>query len=255
MTGCLRSRPGGILPVLDLMAGHVVRGIAGRRHEYRPLAPVCDPLAVARSFRERFGLSVLYLADLDAIAGHPPALSLFQALQDDGFSLWVDAGLKHGKDAEPLLQAGVERVIAGLETLAGPDELAEAVRTCGPERLVFSLDLRAGVSLASQMWGDGDPLAIVGRAVDVGVRSAIVLDLTRVGVGQGPGTDALLTACRQRWPDIELTAGGGVRGLDDLRRLADLGVDHVLVASALHDGKLTPADLASFRSGSSPGNS
>jgi phosphoribosylformimino-5-aminoimidazole carboxamide ribotide isomerase len=253
MTGCRRSHPGGVLPVLDLMAGHVVRGIAGRRHEYRPLSPVSEPLAVARSFRERFGLSVLYLADLDAIAGLPPALSLVQTLQDDGFSLWVDAGLKHGQDAEPLLRGGVERVIAGLETLAGPEELAAAVRTCGPERLVFSLDLRAGVSLASRMWGDGDPLAIVGRAVAVGVRSAIVLDLTSVGVGQGPGTDALLTACRQRWPELELTAGGGVRGIDDLRRLADLGVDHVLIASALHDGKLSPADVASCRSGSSPG--
>jgi len=38
--------------------------------------------------------------------------------------------------------------------------------------------------------------------------------------------------------------GGGVRGAEDLRSVAASGCDAVLVASALHDGRLTAADLA-----------
>src|SRR5205085_9347687 len=60
-----------LLPVIDLMQGEVVHGIAGRREEYRPivsiLAESTKPLAVARAFREEFGFNELYLADLDAI--------------------------------------------------------------------------------------------------------------------------------------------------------------------------------------------
>src|SRR5256886_15295063 len=97
-----------ILPVLDLMHGQVVRGIAGRRHEYRPIrSPLTTsavPLAVARAFREHFGLIELYLADLDAIAGSPPALGTYADLQNDEFKLLIDAGLRSAADAAPLLE-------------------------------------------------------------------------------------------------------------------------------------------------------
>jgi phosphoribosylformimino-5-aminoimidazole carboxamide ribotide isomerase len=232
-----------ILPVLDLMAGQVVRGIAGRRHEYRPLATNSDPLAVARLFRDRFGLATLYIADLDAIAGQPPSCDLYAKLVDDGFLLWVDAGLRQTHDGVALVRAGVARLIAGLETLAGPQELDVMIRTWSPGQVVFSLDLKAGAPLASPAWESREPLAIAGRAVAAGTTSLLILDLASVGVGRGVGTEEMCGQCRRRWPALELTAGGGVRGPDDLRRLASMGVDHVLVASALHDGRLSRDDV------------
>ena len=68
-----------VLPVLDVLKGHVVRGVAGRRQEYRPiqsrLASSSQPLAIAGGFRRHFGLTEFYLADLDAILGGPPSCS------------------------------------------------------------------------------------------------------------------------------------------------------------------------------------
>ena len=43
---------------------------------------------------------------------------------------------------------------------------------------------------------------------------------------------------RRAVPDVALLAGGGVRGPEDLQRLADAGCDGALVATALHDGRL-----------------
>ena len=67
-----------VVAVLDLMGGKVVRGVGGRRSEYRPvvsrLTTSCDPVAVAEAFRQQLGIDELYLADLDAIAGARPAL-------------------------------------------------------------------------------------------------------------------------------------------------------------------------------------
>ena len=66
-----------VIPVLDLKDGEVVRGVAGRRQEYRPirsrLSDSSRPVDVAGAFRERLNLRDLYLADLNAIAGEPPA--------------------------------------------------------------------------------------------------------------------------------------------------------------------------------------
>jgi phosphoribosylformimino-5-aminoimidazole carboxamide ribotide isomerase len=70
----------------------------------------------------------------------------------------------------------------------------------------------------------------------------IVLDLADVGTGGGTRTLDLCRELKAKHPQIELIAGGGVRNLDDLKRIADAGCSGALVASALHDGRLTRAD-------------
>jgi phosphoribosylformimino-5-aminoimidazole carboxamide ribotide isomerase len=235
-----------ILPVLDLLGGQVVRGVAGRRQEYRPvvsrLTRSSRPLDVARAFRDHFGLTELYVADLDAIAGNEPAWPTFTALREEGFRLWVDAGVRESPAGRELMECGLG-VVAGLETLAGPAVLAELVRDLG-DRLVFSLDLRGSVPLGkTDVWQGADAWSIAAQAVALGVRRLLVLDLARVGVNTGTGTDELCERLVVSYPEVEVWAGGGVRGPEDLLRLRGRGVRAVLVASALHDGALTRADL------------
>jgi phosphoribosylformimino-5-aminoimidazole carboxamide ribotide isomerase len=72
----------------------------------------------------------------------------------------------------------------------------------------------------------------------------IVLELTSVGSAEGPAQQALLAALRGRLPDVELITGGGVRSAADLEILRTLGMDGVLVATALHHGGLDPKAVA-----------
>jgi phosphoribosylformimino-5-aminoimidazole carboxamide ribotide isomerase len=102
--------------------------------------------------------------------------------------------------------------------------------------LAFSLDLFDGRVLGN--WNSIEPQDIVERVVDAGIRRIIVLDLARVGLGSGIGTEDLLESLIHRFANVEFVAGGGVRNRDDLNRLESLGVAGVLMASALHDGLL-----------------
>src|SRR5579863_3928457 len=110
-----------IVPVLDLLEGCVVRGVAGERQRYRPIeSPLVDvptPLNLARAFRDRFGLSTLYVADLDAVLHDRPNLECYRALIEEDFELMIDAGLRDLSGAERVLATGAQFVIAGLETL------------------------------------------------------------------------------------------------------------------------------------------
>jgi len=242
-----------IIPVIDLMGGVAVRAVAGRRSEYRPietrLCPSPEPASVARALVEHFGLPELYVADLDAIAGGEPAWNEYEQIASCGARLLVDAGVADVRRAAELSSfraAGepIAGVIAGLENAGSPRLLEELSATVGPERMIFSLDLKSGQPLTSAMaWRDMTPVAIADSAIDAGVRRLIVLDLADVGVGGGVGTLALCRQLRGAHADCELIAGGGVRGPEDLVSMAAAGCDAALVASALHDGRLTRDDL------------
>lgn len=60
-----------LIPVIDLMAGQVVRGVRGERSAYRPIrSSLCEssaPLALAPRLLERAASDTLYIADLDEI--------------------------------------------------------------------------------------------------------------------------------------------------------------------------------------------
>lgn len=244
-----------IIPVIDLLGGVVVRGVAGRRHEYRPIeSRLCKsaaPAAIGAALRARFGFREAYVADLDAIAGADPAWQIFEALADCGLTLRIDAGIATADRARRIAEfhAGehCSAVVVGLESLASPLALEEMLEALGPDRLAFSLDLKAGTPLvAARDWQGLDALAIADRALRLGVRRLIVLDLAQVGMSQGAGTESLCRRLRQRDAKIEIVAGGGVRGLEDLESMAAAGCNGALVASALHDERLTPQMLSAY---------
>src|SRR4051812_45061293 len=169
------------------MNGIVVRGVGGLRSEYQPLVSrltsATDPREVARVLVETYRPAELYLADLDAIAGAPPAVATYRAIRELGVRLWVDAGVRDGDAAARVAAAGCD-VIAGLETVPGPTALRGIVTAVGTDRVVFSLDLRDGVPLCG--WPNPAPTAIA-----CGITRILVLDLARVGGGTGTGTDGL----------------------------------------------------------------
>ncbi|MEO6811061.1 MAG: HisA/HisF-related TIM barrel protein [Isosphaeraceae bacterium] len=233
-----------VIPVLDLKAGQAVHALAGRRDHYQPVRTFLhegsDPIDLALAYRDRLGLSEFYLADLDAIAGAPPALPLYRRLLAEPLTLQVDAGVRDLASVRPLLDAGVSNIVVALETLRTPDSLAEIIAAIGPARLVFSLDLRDGTPLIAQGadWGSFDPVLLADRAIGFGVQRLLLLDLARVGTGQGLGTLPLLATLCAAHPQVSIQVGGGISGPSDLPRLARAGASAALIGSALLDGRI-----------------
>ena len=236
-----------IIGVIDVRNGQAVHARGGVRADYAPVDAVAgvnvagDAVALARTYVERLGVRELYVADLDAIADGPRAMNegVLRDIVATGAPVMVDAGVSTPRDAQRVLDAGATRVIVGLETLTGFDALHEICAEVGGERVVFSIDLRDGVLIASP-----DVLAVAGsiaevaqRASRAGVGAAIVLDIARVGSGGGIDLESI-RAARAGLPHAALFAGGGVRGTDDLNALADAGCDGALVATALQRGSI-----------------
>ena len=228
-----------IIPVLDLKHGQVVRARAGDRAKYQPivtpLSPTSDATDVLRGLTRLAPFSTVYIADLDAIAGegsHGAVLRDLAAGAAD-IEFWLDGGFATVEAARAALPAKMSPVF-GSESLAGVEELASAHKNF--EELVLSLDYRAG--------GFMGPPEIEHR-VELWPNRIILMTLDRVGTGAGPDLGAL-AALVERAGGRAVFAAGGVRGEDDLARLREIGVAGALIATALHDGRISAAAIARF---------
>jgi len=245
-----------VVPVMDLRAGQCVHAKAGRRAEYRPLVSVlthraAEPLALAAAYHNRIGAESIYVADLDAILDDRPNWGTIRALSKIGPSIWADVGVRTAARAVTAFEAGVETIVLGLETLEGPESLREIVRgsTLPRDRFLFSLDLFEGRPLLAENhgWDVGTTLVdIVRVAAELGLSRFLILDLAKVGIGQGVGGREWVSRIAEMVPECEIWLGGGVRGRQDLDELGRMPIAGVLLGSALHDGSIGQGDIAAL---------
>jgi phosphoribosylformimino-5-aminoimidazole carboxamide ribotide isomerase len=238
-----------LIPVLDLAHGQAVHAIGGRRDEYRPVESVLAPggagdaLALAWAYRERLGAMQCYVADLDAIQEKDLQSELLRRLADpgEGFGpgLLVDAGALGIAGVNELLNLGVTRVVAGLESLESWSDLENMVRLAGSDTVLFSLDLYAGRPVHHLDTGPRleriTPEELVDQALAIGVAGLVVIDLADVGSDAGPSLGPLIRQLRAKH-HVPLYAGGGVRDRRDVEALLEAGAAGVLMGTAVHRG-------------------
>ena len=235
-----------VIPVIDILNGRVVHAIRGKRKEYQPLQSVLTkstaPEDVAQAFKN-LGFSELYVADLDAIIDCSTSFQpIGNIAEKTGIKLMVDVGITNIERAQKLLDNGVSKLIIGTETLQSKKFVEQAVDVFGSDRVVLSLDLK-GDKILVKLGFDGclNPICLLKDFKQMGVSQVIVLDLARVGNDEGVNIDFLKEVIAA--VGVDLFVGGGVRDINDLVELRNLGVSGVLIATALHAGKITIAQL------------
>jgi phosphoribosylformimino-5-aminoimidazole carboxamide ribotide isomerase len=225
-----------IIPVIDLKGGIVVHARMGRRELYRPiqtpLARTSDPVDVVRGVMSIYAFQRLYIADLDAIGGngnnHGTIVQVNQAFPQ--VTLWLDNGIADVDTAAEWLQQGLGHLVLGSETQA---DTAIVCRFSEDPRVVLSLDFREGVFQGPQT---------LLTQVQHWPQQVIVMTLDRVGSRSGPDLERLHTI-KAIAEARAIYAAGGVRDTTDLRALANAGIAGALVASSLHEGRITSGDL------------
>ncbi len=226
-----------VIPVIDLKGKQVVRARMGERQFYAPiatpLAATSAPRDVIQGFLSLHPFETIYIADLDAIEGqgsHEAILAELQALFPH-LTFWVDAGVRTLSEAQTWLAQNKAHLVIGSETFEDAGAL-KALRT--DPRIVLSLDFRGENFLGPQALLDNESLW---------PQRLIVMTLSRVGSDAGPDV-ARLQSIVKKAGSRRIYAAGGLRGKGDLALLHDAGAAGVLVASALHDGRLRGEDLA-----------
>src|SRR5262249_13615981 len=152
-----------------------------------------------------------------------------------GLTLWVDSGIADVAAAEGWLAGGHDRLVIATES---QPHGALARRLADHPRPLLSLAFPAPAFL-------GRPHLLQDCPAWPG--SVIVMTLARVGSGAGPDV-ARLDTIRAFAGPRRIYAAGGVRDRADLVMLQQAGIAGALVASCLHDGSLSGAEIATLGS-------
>jgi len=231
-----------VVPAVDVRRGRVVRlrqGQVGDETVYGT-----DPADAARRW-EAEGAERLHVVDLDAaIDGAPQPEAIGSIIAALRIPVEVGGGLRTIEDARRYIEQGADRVIFGTAAVSHPAVVQEAVATW-PDEVAVAIDARDGRTAVAG-WNEQTAIDAVDLARDVegwGVVRVQYTDIARDGTLVGPNLAAIARLGRRT--GLRITASGGVSTLDDLRRLAALGLpglDEAIVGRALYDGRFTLAE-------------
>jgi len=227
-----------LIPAIDLAQGRVVHARRGRRDDYPPvrskLCRSCQPTEVIAGLLRLHTFSTLYIADLDAIRGLDDQTTVLATLRDrfPDLDIWIDPGINTRARYHHWQRLALGSIVLGSETLADTGLLQNTLAA----DTVLSLDFKGGKLLG--------PPDLLERPEHWPAR-VIVMCLDRVGSNEGPHTERM-QQLRRQFPQSDLFAAGGIRDLDDLLHLRQLGVTGALLASALHDGRIGPTQIAAL---------
>jgi phosphoribosylformimino-5-aminoimidazole carboxamide ribotide isomerase len=244
-----------IFPAIDLKGGQCVRLTQGKFDAVTVYSS--DPPTQAATFAAA-GARWLHVVDLDgAKAGAVRQIDIIaKIVKASPLEVQAGGGIRDEKAIENLIGAGVRRVVIGSLAVSDRARVEGWLRKYGSDRIVLAFDVRDngnGPEILTHGWQEGSRVSLweildsYDRAVPL--KSVLCTDIARDGMLTGTNV-GLYRAMRQRRPDLEVLASGGVGALGELRLLKDAGIAGVIVGKALYEGRFTLSEaLAEVRDG------
>lgn len=236
-----------IVPAIDLIGGRCVRLTRGDYATKKVYD--ASPVETARRYAD-CGVQRIHLVDLDgAKASQPCNLSVLEQIAAAvSCELEWGGGIASSEDLAQVFDAGASHAIIGSVAALQPERFEEWLSRWG-SRMVLGADVRQTAGrwrVAVKGWQEEAPLsldAILRRFAGRELREAIVTDIGRDGMLQGP-TTGLYVQLQAAFPQVTFTVSGGVSSMDDIRALDAAGLQKAIVGKALYENRITLKDIA-----------
>jgi len=235
-----------IIPAIDMIDGKCVRltqGDYGKKIIYNE-----NPLEVALEF-ENSGLKRLHLVDLDGAKAKK--VINWKVLEKISLrtSLHIDfgGGVQSEEDIRIVFESGAKQVTGGSVAVKQPDLFKHWLEVYGGEKIILGADAK-NEKVAVSGWEEGTELWVydfVEEYVDKGIKYAISTDVAKDGLLQGPSFD-LYKNLQDKCPDLKIIASGGVSGIGDVEKLAEMNIYGVIIGKAIYENRISLTDLQRF---------
>ena len=238
-----------VIPSIAIRKGKVVKMRKGDPSSEKAYDE--NPLDLARRFEDH-GIEVVHLVDLDgAEKGSPKNWHVLEAIAGHT-DLKVDftGGICTDGDIIKAYEIGAFYITAPSIAVTDPELFASWIISYGREKMTLGADVvnRDTKELLFRGWQRKSRLRLYEHLeyfYSKGLKYVKSTDVSRDGVLEGPAFD-FYQDIRDRFPNLSVLASGGVRGVDDIKRLNDMGIFAVIFGKAYYEGVLSLKDLEQF---------
>ena len=226
-----------IFPAIDLYDGKAVRLLKG---DYEKMTVYSDnPAEFALDF-EKQGAKFIHIVDLEgAKDGTTPNLEVIRSIVNTtNLFTEVGGGIRSMEVIEKYITAGVQRVILGTAAVNDEEFLKNAVAKYG-DKVAVGVDIKDGY-VAIKGWTEKSEyncFDFCEKMQKIGVKTLICTDISKDGAMQGTNHE-LYKELSQRF-DMQITASGGVSSMDDVKKLAKLGIYGAIIGKAYYTNAIS----------------
>jgi len=207
-----------------------------------------DPLEVAKQLQD-IGIRRLHVVDLDgAKGGHIVNQKTLERLAS-GTNLVIDfgGGVKSDEDVKIAFESGARMITGGSIAVQRPQMFLSWLEKYGADRIILGADIKEG-KIAISGWleeSDAKWQTFLSSYVSRGVRHVISTDISRDGMMTGPAVE-LYRDMMTDFPELHVTASGGISCMNDVLQLDKVGVPDVIVGKAIYEGRITFRELEEY---------
>ncbi len=235
-----------IIPAIDLIDGKCVRltkGDYSTKKEYSS-----DPLDMAMRFADA-GLSYLHLVDLDgartgAVVNHK---TLEKIASKTPLEIDFGGGIKSDESIRIAFESGAKKVTVGSVAVKNRELVTEWLSIYGSQKLILGADVK-GEKIAISGWmetGDEYIFDFVREYLEKGFKTVISTDVAKDGMLEGPSFE-LYKKLLGEIENLNLIASGGVRDMEDLEKLREMGMYGAIIGKAIYEGRIDLKDLSTL---------
>jgi phosphoribosylformimino-5-aminoimidazole carboxamide ribotide isomerase len=224
-----------VIPSIAIRHGNVVKMRKGDKASEKAYDE--NPLDLAKRFEDH-GIEVVHLVDLDgAEKGSPVNWHVLETVAGHT-DLKIDftGGISTDGDISKAYEYGADYITAASIAVTDPELFASWIISYGREKMTLGADVinKQSKELLFRGWQRKANLSLFEHLeyfYTRGLKYVKSTDVSRDGVLD---------------PELCVLASGGVRGVDDIKRLNDMGIFAVIFGKAYYEGVLNLKDLEQF---------
>lgn len=239
-----------VIPCLDVKDGRVVKGV-----NFLNLRDAGDPVELAAQY-DAMGADELVFLDITASHERRDVIVEMAArvAEQVFIPFTVGGGIRSAEDFRLILRAGADKVAINTAAIQRPETIAEAAEQFGSQCVVVAIDPKCVGTYAdgSPRWevfvhggrtATGvDALEWAQRVEELGAGEILLTSMDRDGTQQG--FDLPLTRAVAERVGIPVIASGGAgTPYHCVQAVTEGRADAALIASIVHDGAYTIADI------------
>ena len=235
-----------IIPAIDIIEGKCVRlsqGDYAKKKIYNE-----NPLEVAKQFEDA-GIKRLHLVDLDGAKKgtivNPKVLETIASKTN----LIIDfgGGIKTDADIQSVFNAGASIATIGSIAVKNSELFFSWRKKYGAEKILLGADVK-NEKIAVSGWMEQTQISIfdfIKSNFEKGIKNIFCTDISKDGMMKGASVD-LYKKVKEKFPEINLIASGGISSLKDIDDVTSAGCSGVIIGKAIYEGNIKLSELKKF---------